>query len=73
MRLEQLISADTRSLHLDEPIELDCGETLPGLRVAYRTWGQLASARDNAVLVCHALTGSADADAIAESARRSSA
>ena len=31
--------------------------------VAYRTWGRLAAAGDNAVLVCHALTGSADVDA----------
>jgi homoserine O-acetyltransferase len=31
--------------------------------VAYRTWGRLAASADNAVLVCHALTGSADVDA----------
>ncbi|MBM4397648.1 MAG: homoserine O-acetyltransferase, partial [Deltaproteobacteria bacterium] len=33
------------------------------VRVAYRTWGTLSAAADNAVVVCHALTGSADADA----------
>lgn len=41
---------------------LDSGERLPGLELAYRTWGRLAPAADNAVIVCHALTGSADAD-----------
>jgi homoserine O-acetyltransferase/O-succinyltransferase len=30
--------------------------------VAYRTWGRLDASASNAVLVCHALTGNADAD-----------
>jgi homoserine O-acetyltransferase len=30
--------------------------------VAYRTWGRLGARGDNAVLVCHALTGSADVE-----------
>lgn len=33
------------------------GEHLPGFRLAYETWGELSPARDNAVLVLHALTG----------------
>jgi homoserine O-acetyltransferase len=36
---------------------LEGGTTLPGVHVAYETWGRLNSARDNAVLICHALTG----------------
>lgn len=36
---------------------LESGERLPGVRMAYETWGRLAPARDNAVLVLHALTG----------------
>ena len=35
---------------------------LPEAHVAYRTWGGLDHGGENAVLVCHALTGSADAD-----------
>jgi len=35
---------------------------LPGLQLAYRTWGTLDAEGGNAVVVCHALTGSADAD-----------
>ncbi len=33
------------------------GEVLPGARIAYETFGELAPARDNAILVFHALTG----------------
>ncbi|MCS5507856.1 homoserine O-acetyltransferase [Curtobacterium flaccumfaciens pv. flaccumfaciens] len=33
------------------------GGRLPSVRVAYETWGTLNAARDNAVLILHALTG----------------
>ncbi|AZC13524.1 homoserine O-acetyltransferase [Microbacterium sp. ABRD28] len=33
------------------------GTELPGIRIAFETWGELTPARDNAVLVLHALTG----------------
>ena len=36
---------------------LDSGQTLESVRIAYRTYGDLAPDRSNAVLVCHALTG----------------
>ncbi|MFP5336390.1 MAG: homoserine O-acetyltransferase [Actinomycetes bacterium] len=35
----------------------ETGGNLPDVRVAYETWGRLSPARDNAVLVLHALTG----------------
>ena len=38
-------------------LELDCGQRLPSLTVAYRTYGALNAQRSNAVLICHALTG----------------
>lgn len=56
------VSACTRVLRLPEVFELESGERLPGAQVAYRTWGELAADGRNAVLICHALTGSADAD-----------
>ncbi|MCL6452308.1 MAG: homoserine O-acetyltransferase [Alicyclobacillus sp.] len=39
---------------------LECGARLD-VEVAYETWGELNTARDNAVVVCHALTGDARA------------
>ena len=35
----------------------EAGETIPGARIAYETFGELAPAGDNAILVFHALTG----------------
>ncbi len=37
--------------------EFQCGESIPALEVAYETYGEFTG--DNAVLICHALTGSA--------------
>lgn len=44
-------------LVLPEPLPLDSGQALAGVTVAYETYGELAPAKDNAVLVFHALTG----------------
>lgn len=56
------VSPRTRVLRLPEAFELESGERLAAPQVAYRTWGELAADGRNAVLICHALTGSADAD-----------
>ncbi|MEO8195528.1 MAG: homoserine O-acetyltransferase [Thermoanaerobaculia bacterium] len=56
------ISPETRFLRLPGSFLLDSGARLRDVEVAYRTWGTLAPGRDNAVVVCHALTGSADVD-----------
>ena len=50
------------SIELPGPFALESGESLPSVTVAHRTWGRLDAKGDNAVLVCHALTGSADVD-----------
>ena len=44
-------------LVLAEPLVLQSGVTLPGVTVAYQTWGALNADKSNCVLVCHALTG----------------
>lgn len=60
--LVKLISPQTRTFRSDGTFTLESSETLPGIQVAYRTWGRLSADGDNAVVVCHALTGSADVD-----------
>jgi homoserine O-acetyltransferase/O-succinyltransferase len=40
-----------------EPLALERGGRLPEVTVAFETYGQLNPRRDNAVLVCHALSG----------------
>jgi homoserine O-acetyltransferase len=54
--------APAATLDLPGPFVLESGARLPSVRVAYRTWGRLDEHGGNAVLVCHALTGSADVD-----------
>lgn len=39
------------------PLVLESGETLPEFQLIFETYGELNSARNNAVLVCHALSG----------------
>ncbi|MFO7166707.1 MAG: homoserine O-acetyltransferase [Chloroflexota bacterium] len=44
-----------------EPLPLDSGATLAPVTLAYETYGQLSPARDNAILLLHALSGDAHA------------
>lgn len=53
---------ETRFIRLveqDKPLLLECGKTLGPIDVAYETYGQLNQAGDNAILICHALSGNA--------------
>ena len=40
-----------------DEMPLECGERLGPITLAYETYGELTPERDNAILVCHALTG----------------
>ncbi len=61
--LERHISPSTRFLDVTGEFRLENGDVLEGIRIAYRTWGDIANADEHAILVCHALTGSADVEA----------
>ncbi|KAG6887145.1 hypothetical protein C0995_001028 [Termitomyces sp. Mi166 len=55
--LYELIEQD---IHVVPLFALECGAVLKDAPVAYKTWGRLNAARDNVMVICHALTGSAD-------------
>jgi len=44
----------------EHPFELEGGESLPGITVAYHTYGRLDKDGGNVVWVCHALTANSD-------------
>ena len=44
----------------DGPFDLEGGLSLPGITVAYHTYGRLNADRSNVVWVCHALTANSD-------------
>ena len=39
------------------PFKLKSGHVLDGLEICYETYGELSDTRDNAVLICHAVSG----------------
>lgn len=58
---------------LDTPVQLDCGRVIEPVEVAYETYGELSTRRDNVVVICHALTGDAHAAGWADDATSHSA
>ena len=40
-----------------ERFQFESGEEIPGFTIRYETYGKLNPARDNAILICHALSG----------------
>jgi len=40
-----------------QPFTFKSGQTLPGFTLRYETYGHLNATRDNAILICHALSG----------------
>lgn len=54
----------------DDELRLKCSRTLGPIEVAYEVYGELSPARDNAVLICHALSGDAHAAGLHHAADR---
>jgi homoserine O-acetyltransferase/O-succinyltransferase len=50
-------SSHARRVGFDEPLVLEKGDTLTQLDICYETFGTLSPNRDNAILVCHAVSG----------------
>lgn len=54
------VESKVKYFRSDEDFELESGEILPGITIAYHTYGRLNEKRDNAVWVMHALTANSD-------------
>jgi homoserine O-acetyltransferase len=65
-------TVETSYVDLPEPVRLDCGRVLAPVRIAYETYGELSAQRDNAILVCHALSGDAHAAGFSQEAAKRS-
>lgn len=46
-----------QTLHIDQPLALVSGAVLPQYDLRFETYGELNSQRNNAILICHALSG----------------
>ena len=51
------IEENIKTLIIKRPLKLDCGQIINDYPLAYETYGSLNQNKDNAILVCHALTG----------------
>ncbi|HEX2970317.1 MAG TPA: homoserine O-acetyltransferase [Bacteroidales bacterium] len=51
-----------KTLNYNQDFETELGSTLPGITIAYDTWGILNSNADNVIWICHALTASSDVE-----------
>ena len=57
--LEDHDPGDRRFLNVGD-LELESGEILPNVIIAYQSWGTLNESKSNAILINHALTGWSD-------------
>lgn len=50
------------TLKIPSEFQLERGGVLPGIEIAYHTFGRLNEKKDNCIWVCHALTANSDVD-----------
>lgn len=46
----------------NSPFQLESGETISALQIAYHTYGELNNKKNNVIWICHALTASSNAE-----------
>lgn len=49
---------EPQTLHVETPLKMASGAILPQYDLVYETYGELNQSRSNAILICHALSGS---------------
>ena len=48
---------EPKRVTFEKPLTLECGESIDNIEIAYETYGSLNKNKDNAILICHALSG----------------